>query len=525
MRLRAGRWARLLTGMGMRPPLFLPLLTLALYLLWRGYDYAISDQDEVIPYLLHLLNPSLYTSDWFVGVQTEAFGPRTLFVWLAWLPARLFGPYLTIAGMYILTWWGTASALYALGLQLTRERLAAAIGVVLAVLFTPKFTLGGNDIVTWILTPSMSAWALGLWGLVYFVRGRSRRGAVLMGLATWMQALVGLQLALLSGLLLLWRHGLASRRTWTFTGVYTLAALPALGPLIWFQLSRLTPKGSWSYFYMLFEFRAPHHYLPTSFTLESAVGFVILTVLGLSCFRMLPSAQKPLVQRALMLIAAFCVVGFLCTEVLRVDTVAKLQLFKFTVVAKLLFVIAVSNAIALNVVKHARRYVEVFFDHGHYALGATLLLVATLVIVSPDALGLWQPEAATPPEEVAIWARDHTDQDALFAVPPQWAHFRSQAQRAIVINFKAIPFHEPYMTEWFARLLDIAPVELPRRGGLALLQALDAAYLALSPDEVRVLADKYGFDYIIRSREAVPEGFTVEYESGSWAVWRILPAS
>ena len=507
----------------MRPPLFLPLLTLGLYLMWRGYDYAISDQDEVIPYLLHLLDPSLFASDWFVGAQTEAFGPRTLIVWLTLLPARILGPYVTLTAMYVLAWWGTASAVYALGLQFTRERLAAAIGVVLALLFTPKFTLGGNDIVTWILTPSVVAWALGLWGLVYYVRGRSIHAALLMGFATWMQALVGLQLAMLSVMLLLWRYGFASRRTWTYTGLYVMAALPALAPLVWFQLSGAAPEGNWSYFYILFEFRAPHHYLFTSFTLESALGFAFLVLLGLLCFHKLPGAQKPLMRRALIIIAALCIIGYVGTEVLRVDTIAKLQLFKSTVIAKLLLVIAVSNAIALIIVRRARRYVEAFFDHGHYALGATLLLVATLIIVSPDALGLRQPLASTPREDVAMWARENTHKEALFAVPPQWAHFRSQARRAIVINFKAVPFHEPYMTQWFTRLLDMAPVEPPRRGSSKLLPALDTAYLGLSPDDIRHLADKYGFDYIVRSQGETLEGFAVAYESGPWAVLRAVP--
>ena len=268
----------------MRPPLYLPLLTLTVYLFWRGYDYAISDQDEILPYLMRLMDASLYQLDWFVNVQFESFGPRTLFVFVAWLPAKLFGPYATILIFYVASWFGTSMALYTLGLQLTRERLAATICVVTILLLTPKFTLGGNDLVTWILTPSIPAWTLGLWGLVFFVRGRPTHAAILMGLACWMQALVGLQIAMVCALLLLWRHGWTAARPYLFTGTFTLAALPALGPLIWFQLTRSHLDGPWSYFYMLFEFRAPHHYMPTSFTPESAFGFAVLLVLGLASF-------------------------------------------------------------------------------------------------------------------------------------------------------------------------------------------------------------------------------------------------
>lgn len=507
----------------MRPPLYLPLLTLTIYLLWRGYDYAVTDQDEVLPYLLHLLDPSLYQLDWFVNLQLDTIGPRTLFVLIAWLPAKLFGPYVAVLGIYVASWFATGMALYALGLQLTRERLAATIGVILILLLTPKFTLGSNDLVTWILTPSMSAWSFGLWGLVFFVRGRLWQGALLLGIGTWLQALVGLQIAMICTLLLLWKSGWSSRRPYQFLGYYTLSSLPALGPLIWFQLTRPSPESPWSYFYILFEFRAPHHYMPTSFVPESAVGFALLLGLGLASFSFLPEAHRALIRRSLVLITGFCVLSFFCTEIVQVDTVAKLQFFKLTVLIKIFSAILVSNAVAKMILRMHERSVKVFFDHGHFALGATILITATLMIVSPDALGLRPTPDANPAEQVASWARDATPKDALFAIPPQWGHFRSQAERAIVVNFKAVPFHEPYMTQWFLMLRDLAPVSLPPRGGISLMPVLDHAFLALPPEEILELADQYGFEYIVRQEAVAPEGFESVYHADPWTVWRITP--
>ncbi len=523
MQLRTGRWPRLLTGMGMRPPLYLPLLTLTIYFFWRGYDYAISDQDEILPYLMHLLDARLYSSDWFVNVQLDTFGPRALFVLIAWLPAKMFGPYATILGMYVASWFAISMALYTLGLQLTRERLAATICVILALLLTPKFTLGGNDLVTWILTPSIPAWAFSLWGLAFFVRGRLAKAALLMGIGAWMQALVGLQIAMICTLLLLWRHGWAGRQPYLFTGYFTLSALPALGPLIWFQLTRPHPDGLWSYFYILFEFRAPHHYMPLSFPPELAIRFAILLGLGLAVFTLLPETHRVLVRRSLTIIAALCVVSFLCTEILHIDMVTRLQLFKLTVLIKVFCVILISNAAAQLILKFYRRTLTVFFDHGHYALGATALITATLLIISPDALGIRPASEKSPAEQVAVWARDSTETDATFAVPPGWDHFRSQAQRAIVVNFKAVPFHQPYMTEWFTRLLDIAPITTPRRGGAQFIPALDSAYLSLPQPEIQQLAATYGFDYIVRQEGAALDGFELVYQAAPWTVWQIQP--
>ncbi len=522
---QTGRWPRLLTGMGMRPPLYLPLLTLTIYLLWRGYDYAISDQDEILPYLMHLLDASLYLSDWFVNVQLDTFGPRTLFVLIAWLPAKLFGVYATILGIYVASWFGISMALYTLSLQLTRERLSATLCVILALLLTPKFTLGGNDLVTWILTPSIPAWAFSLWGMVFFVRGRLGQAALLMGLGVWIQALVGLQIAMVCAFLLLWKHGWFGRQPYLFTGYFSLSALPALGPLIWFQLTRPNPEGFWSYFYILFEFRAPHHYMPLSFDPEQALRFAFLLVLGLAAFSQLPRSHRVLVRRVLTITSVLCALSFLCTEVFQVEMIARLQLFKLTVLIKVFCVILVSNVAAQLILKFYRRILTAFFDHGHYALGATALITATLLIITPDSLGIRPTSEKTSPEQVAIWARDSTEVDAIFAVPPGWDHFRSQAQRAIVINFKAVPFHQPYMSEWFTRLLDLAPITTPPRGGSDVIVRLDSAYLSLPKPDIQRLASKYGFDYLVRQEEAPLNGFELVYRATPWVVWKINPDS
>ncbi len=521
MQLHTGRWPRVLTGMGMRPPIYLPLLTLTLYLFWRGYDFAVSDQDEVLPYLMHLLDASLYQSDWFVNAQLSTFGPRTLFVLTAWLPAKLFGVYETILGIYVVSWFGTGMALYALSLQITRERLAATLCVIIALLLTPKFTLGGNDLVTWILTPSMPAWTLCLWGLVFFIRGRLSQAGFLMGLGAWMQALVGLQVALICTLLLLWKHGVSLRWLYRFVGSFILTALPALGPLIWSQLMGDSPEGIWSYFYILFEFRAPHHYLPSSFNAVSALRFAVLCGLGLTSFPLLPRVHRILVRRCLILITVLCAISFLNSEIIQITPIAQLQLFKLTVLMKVLCGILISNMVAQLILRFFRRGLAIFFDHGHYALGATVLIAATLLIISPNALGIRPTSDRTPAEQIATWAHDSTELNAVFAVPPEWSHFRSQAKRAIVVNFKAIPFHQPYMSEWFTRLRDIAPIPTPLRGGLQLIPVLDSAFFALPANEIRRLSSTYGFEYIVRRESILLEGFESVYEVDSLSVWHI----
>ena len=514
-----------------RTPWFVPVATLILYLLWRGYGYGYSDQDEIIPYLLHLLDPSLLTSDWFVAGQAEAFGPRTLFVWLVYVPARLFGLYATILAIYIVSWLLIAQAVQTLGFLFTGDRLAAAGGVVLALLLTPKFTLGGNDLVAVMLIPSMAGWAFGLWGVVQFVRARYVACALLLGLAAWTQALIGLHLALILGALLLIKSGRSRpREVLIFAGLYALAALPSLGPLIAHQWSSAPVEGGPSLFYMLFEFRAPHHYLFTSFTRISALGFVLLMLFGLGGFRRLGAEHRPFVARLLLCIGLGCLVGFLGTEVFRLGLIGKLQFFKLTVLAKVILAILLCNVLSSWIPASVRSVFDPLFDHSAYAFGATLLLGATLLIASPNALGLRQEpitEESPPVERIEEWARTQTAPDMIFAVPPSWSGFRSRAQRAIVINYKAFPFRKPRDAEWFERLTSLAPIQLPERGFFGIQDSLDAAFLNLPASRVRSLRDRYGFDYAVRRRAAngEPSDFIEAFSAGDWKVYRISPDS
>lgn len=523
MQLHSGWRFRQLMSSSIGPPVYLPLLTLSIYLFWRGYDYAISDQDEVLPYLFHLLDASLFQFDWFVNAQLETFGPRTLFVHITWLPAKLLGSYVTIYCIYVASWVATAQALYSLGLQLTRERLAATLCVIIALLLTPKFTLGSNDLVTWILTPSIPAWSLSLWGLVFFVRGQVVRSALFLGISVWIQALVGLQVLMICMLVLVWKDGLFSKRLYTFLGLFVIFALPALVPLIWYQLMQPNQESLLSYFYILFEFRAPHHYIPTSFDLQSVIRFACLVGFGLATIRLLDNAHRKLVLRALMIITIFCVLAFLGAEVWESDFITKLQLFKLTVLVKVFCVICVSNAIAKLILQFHRRLVNAFIAHSIYVLGFTLVIVGTLALLSPDALGIRPSETSVPKEKISEWARDSTSIHSIFAIPPGWGHFRSQAQRAIVVNFKAVPFHEPYMTQWYTRLLDMAPIDPPYRGGGPIISNLDSAYFSLTSQQIQTLSSKYGFEYIVRHDSSPVDDFETIYRVSPWTVLRINP--
>ena len=87
-----------------RAPVFLILVSLLFYYGRFGYDYANSDQDEVIPYLMHRLDPHLFTQDWFIHVQTTEFGVRTFFLEVLHVLSLVYPIWFAVLLAYVACW-------------------------------------------------------------------------------------------------------------------------------------------------------------------------------------------------------------------------------------------------------------------------------------------------------------------------------------------------------------------------------------------------------------------------------------
>lgn len=512
-----------------------------LFFLRFGYDYGRGDQDEFLPLVLHHLDTSLLARDWFVQTQVEGIGIRTYFAGLVEALASLMPLWLAVLLLYVLTWIALGGAVYALAHRLTGDRMAAILTVLGALVLTPQWTLGGNDLAHRLLVPSMVAWALGLWGLTAFFNRRILWAAVLLGIATWMQALVGLHLALLVTALLLVallpreHRPLARRNLLLFAGVFAASAAPALGPLVYQHVHPPPlPAGDHvSPFYIQAVFRAPHHYLPDAFPLPAVLSFGLIAGAGLLAFSF-PQVRKLLTAPRetgllLLFITLACLIGYLFTTVWPVFFIVKLQLFKTTVLAKLLFVLilsaTVSRLMPTFLWRSAARWLAGPWPSFMALAGWTIVCVGLITgnpFIRSRALP-WEHEK-TPMAQLERWIRTQTPTEAIVAVPPSWDGFRTRARRAIVVNFKAFPFREDHMQGWYRRLLDMAPIAPPERGGAALLPLLDEAYEQLPAGALLERSERYGFSYVVR-QTPLPSSHSFErvFQAEPWVVYRIRP--
>ncbi len=98
-------------------------------------------------------------------------------------------------------------------------------------------------------------------------------------------------------------------------------------------------------------------------------------------------------------------------------------------------------------------------------------------------------------DEVAEFARKYTPEDSIFLTPPTWGQFRLLARRAIVVDFKAFPFNDIAIAEWYDRL--ISCYGYPDKTGFAMIGELEENYGNIDDDTLIALRDKYHISYSV----------------------------
>ena len=476
---------------GGRPPLAVPLALVVAHFWVRGLGYGSSDQDEMLPQVLHRLDPALYARDWFIESQAGAVTVRTAFVEGLAAAARVVPLEAAATAGHVLVLFAVAWGAYRLAYSLVPDRLGAALGAFLAVVGLPGWTLGGN-------APPHAAALLGVVGLWQAARSRSRAAAgraVLFGVVA---AVVAAPLALPAVL-----------------------AAPLAGP---------TVPGV-SGFHAVARLRVPHHLLPSAFALSHYARFGVLTVAGLGALWALRRSGRlrhdRFLVRALAVVAGLCGIAVVFTEVMPVLFVAQLQFFKLTVWATTLFALLLGAWAAMALPERWRRVGAAMLG-SRWTLGgvlsALLLTGAAVAAGLGPAADRYEPvqHAATDLGRVEAWARHHTPRDALFLIPPTNTTFRTRARRSVVVNFKPTPFQPRGIEVWLARMLAVAPLEVPE-AGRGFQEALDRAYAAHDATGWQALADRFAADYALvdlRATASPPLGAPA-VRSGDWAVYRL----
>ena len=529
MRGRAGWWIALVG---------------ALFYARFGYAYGVGDHDEMIPQLLRMLDPSLFSTDWYLQGESGRVTVRTAFLLALRALAVPFGVEGGVFALWLLVLAGVTAGVYGLALRLTEQPVVAAVAAFGAVVVTPLWALGGNGLMASLLVPEPLAWALALPAVGLFMAGRRWTAGALLGVAGLFQLLVGTLTVGALGLVWLWEIAAEPerRQRWLaelgravgFGLVYLAVASPIFLPTALAQAGPAVDGAradGLSTFYVIAQLRQPHHYLFLQFGERALAQVALLVVAGGGAFVWLKRRgalrHSDFVGRLLVVIAALCGVAVVGTEGLEILFVAKLQFYKLTVLAAVLLVTLICAALVDVLPSNwTEKAAQALASPWGWAVA-----VAAVAVVSVMGMNGWKngpaQHRASDLYAVERWAARETPPDALFLIPPSETTFRVGARRSVAINWKPTPFRDAAMHERLARLRTVAPgAPLPRLG-TAWPDTLDAAYHRNTRADWQRLAATWHADYALVDLDqlATPPADSAAFRQGRWAVYALPRAS
>ncbi|MFO0974449.1 MAG: DUF6798 domain-containing protein [Phycisphaerae bacterium] len=168
------------------------------------------------------------------------------------------------------------------------------------------------------------------------------------------------------------------------------------------------------------------------------------------------------------------------------------------------------------------------------------LTIALAIAVAPLARGAWLPQFASDwlwrechrsnpagratcaPQRVAEWAAGHLPIDAVVLVAPWLEDFRLRSGRAVVVDFKAVPFTRVGLRQWAERLaaicgLDVAQLERGRPP-----PDFAAAFAQQGGPELATVAQQFGARYLAIEC-AVDEPWRLIHRDGRVRLYEMTP--
>lgn len=126
-----------------------------------------------------------------------------------------------------------------------------------------------------------------------------------------------------------------------------------------------------------------------------------------------------------------------------------------------------------------------------------------------------RPEIGDDGVSVAEFARENTPEQSVFLTPPRFGQFRLLANRAIVVDFKAFPFSDVGIEEWYERITTCYGT--PSSKGFAMVGEMDGNYRTMNDNDLVSLQERYNFDYAILYSDT-PTNFDVIFQNKTYKI-------
>ncbi|MGK7937614.1 MAG: DUF6798 domain-containing protein [Xenococcaceae cyanobacterium] len=328
-------------------------VTIALYivvivysLIIYGYSFLSSNIFSHIPYIRALLDPELYTQDFYVREFLQ-FTPRYYYQHLIALTTKagLSIP-LTYFLYYVVAFSSFIVGLYTLGKKFGKSSLSGAV-LAFLVLTGVEGTVGYTSIFRNEPTPATFAMGLSIWGIYFCFCQRWIVGYFLFGLACLLQFLVGFLPGLLFAPILLLNSLKNHNLKLLILPLGTLGIVASLVvvPMVMTGNTSSDSLSNANFIYWYGYVRNPHHIILSTFPVQNWRSFIFLTLGGILCIKSSSLLHKDEKLNFLLIIFttyfALCL-GYIFVEIYPFSFMAKLQLARTTPFVQLIILIVIS---------------------------------------------------------------------------------------------------------------------------------------------------------------------------------------
>jgi len=524
---------------------FLGILTTLLH-----YSFGNFDHIEQLPIIYRTLDPDYLTQDFFVN-SNAGFSPRYYYTKVV----SFFGSFMGIPLFFLI---GTLLSNSAISL-LTYRNAAILLknekaGIIAAacVMFLPTIHLGG-DLVLFgsMFTPTTLVFPFVLLAFYFFLKKRMILCFITTGAISLVHILIGLE------------YGILFFFTWILVDFLkdqslknALIKVPYLVIIIVFLLPNLIPYfetktniDSTLFIEILAHFRHPHHYvLSEILTLKEALKLGILVIMIVLMWKTFSqNAQKKAHSKSIsvigILLTGTIVLNWIFIELIPIKEVTSLQLLRLLNFGKWIFVILFANYVYHTVFRKVKRLNKItvfvlfmvllifsgvsllksfilmtvsvwtvyllFTNRKQWLLISLPVMLVGILVLNLTPISFLQPyqkrflstsDVSKSQQKLSQFIQSNTHENAVFLTPPLFGFLRTETKRAIIVDFKAFPFQEAAMQEWYQRVRDCYGLNK---------DTLDENYQDMTDEKLLQLQQKYRFDYAVLPIESTTKITTI----------------
>lgn len=471
-----------------------------LYILTNGYLFNTGDQAEHLPQLYQKLNPELYPYDFFLTYYNQTFTVRFYFVNFMYALSQLFSVEVSCFLVYVTCVYLAIAGVYFLFTCFTDNVTHVWIGVYFYLFCAHYFVIGGNYFQDDMLVGSSIAEVMCVWAFVLLFRAKIYYAALLAGIASLFQPLIGLHVAFIIGGTLIVKHikqKELTRKTilelMGFTAIYFAIAAFVLLPIGLKQSVSVVDNVEANK--ILYEYRGALHYLPQLFPIRDyfLMGAFILVALVIIYYSTIKNKGLLLIIISLMLLCTLLFAAYLFVN--PYSNLGKLQWFKTSVWLNLLVTVFIVGVLQYKFI----------------TLGKPLWVAGMLCICGWAGFnGLKNYRHYKLPfcnsSELTIaheWILNNTPVNCLVLAPPNDYSFSCEAKRSMPVNYKAIVHEAAYLLQWKASMEKYYGVNF---ASLEKLNCLPEAVKGFYKINFNNYSNRE-IDYIMVSKQQIPVGF------------------